>query len=105
MAHSAATSPAPGGGVAPTPAFRPHVPDDARIPELTFRAVALGSLLGIVFGASSLYLFLKVGMTVSASIPVAVAFIAYSPVAIHRTSSVTGPSTASASAIHELMSP
>ena len=34
--------------------------------------MALGSLLGIVFGASSLYLFLKVGMTVSASIPVAV---------------------------------
>ena len=34
--------------------------------------MVLGSLLGIVFGASSLYLFLKVGMTVSASIPVAV---------------------------------
>ena len=34
--------------------------------------MALGSLLGIIFGASSLYLFLKVGMTVSASIPVAV---------------------------------
>ena len=42
------------------------------MPELTFSAVALGSILGIVFGASSLYLFLKVGMTVSASIPVAV---------------------------------
>jgi len=48
------------------------VPDDVQMPELTFRAVALGSLLGIIFGASSLYLFLKVGMTVSASIPVAV---------------------------------
>ena len=35
-------------------------------------AVVLGSILGIIFGASSLYLFLKVGMTVSASIPVAV---------------------------------
>src|SRR4051794_24510124 len=58
----------------PTPAgeFRPYVPDDARVPELTASAVLLGSLLGIVFGASSLYLFLKVGMTVSASIPVAV---------------------------------
>ena len=44
----------------------------AQLPELTFSAVALGSILGIVFGASSLYLFLKVGMTVSASIPVAV---------------------------------
>ena len=52
--------------------FRPFVPDSQTIPELTLSAVLLGSLLGIVFGASSLYLFLKVGMTVSASIPVAV---------------------------------
>ena len=42
------------------------------MPELTVSAVVLGTILGIVFGASSLYLFLKVGMTVSASIPVAV---------------------------------
>ncbi|WP_165074004.1 OPT family oligopeptide transporter [Paludisphaera rhizosphaerae] len=52
--------------------FRPYVPADQEPAELTFRAVALGSLLGVIFGASSLYLFLKVGMTVSASIPVAV---------------------------------
>ena len=52
--------------------FQPYVPDKAELPELTLSAVVLGSLLGIVFGASSLYLFLKVGMTVSASIPVAV---------------------------------
>ena len=51
---------------------QPYVPDSATIPELTWSAVALGSVLGIMFGASSLYLFLKVGMTVSASIPVAV---------------------------------
>jgi putative OPT family oligopeptide transporter len=42
------------------------------MPEFTWRAVIVGSALGIVFGASSLYLVLKVGMTVSASIPVAV---------------------------------
>ena len=42
------------------------------MPEFTWRAVVVGSALGIVFGASSLYLVLKVGMTVSASIPVAV---------------------------------
>ena len=42
------------------------------MPEFTWSAVLLGSVLGIVFGASSLYLVLKVGMTVSASIPVAV---------------------------------
>ncbi|APW62631.1 OPT family oligopeptide transporter [Paludisphaera borealis] len=58
--------------VHPEAAFQPHVPDDSQMPELTVRAVVLGSLLGVVFGASSLYLFLKVGMTVSASIPVAV---------------------------------
>ncbi len=52
--------------------FRPYVPDQVVMPELTWPSVALGSLLGIVFGASSLYLLLKVSMTVSASIPVAV---------------------------------
>jgi putative OPT family oligopeptide transporter len=52
--------------------FRPLVPDDSKMPEFTFQAVATGTLLGLVFGASSLYLVMKVGMTVSASIPVAV---------------------------------
>jgi putative OPT family oligopeptide transporter len=52
--------------------FQPYIPDKADLKELTWPAVVLGSLLGVVFGASSLYLFLKVGMTVSASIPVAV---------------------------------
>jgi putative OPT family oligopeptide transporter len=55
-----------------TPSFQPYIPDKAELPELTWAPVVVGSLLGIVFGASSLYLFLKVGMTVSASIPVAV---------------------------------
>ena len=54
------------------PSHQPYVPDSTTIPELTWSAVLLGSVLGILFGASSLYLFLKVGMTVSASIPVAV---------------------------------
>src|SRR2546427_5176480 len=40
--------------------------------ELTWRALVMGTFLGMVFGASSLYLVLKVGLTVSASIPVAV---------------------------------
>jgi putative OPT family oligopeptide transporter len=53
-------------------AFKPFVPDEARLPELTIRAVLLGSLLGIVFGASSVYLALRVGLTVSASVPIAV---------------------------------
>jgi putative OPT family oligopeptide transporter len=52
--------------------FKPFVPDDEEIHELTWAPVVVGSLLGIIFGASSLYLVLKVGLTVSASIPVAV---------------------------------
>ena len=55
-----------------SPEVRPYIADDADIPELTWPAVLLGAVLGIVFGASSLYLVLRVGMTVSASIPVAV---------------------------------
>ena len=51
---------------------QPYVPAEETMPEFTPSAVLLGAVLGIVFGASSLYLVLKVGMTVSASIPVAV---------------------------------
>src|SRR4051812_46802516 len=51
---------------------RPFIPPSARLPELTPLPLIMGTLLGIVFGASSLYLVLKVGLTVSASIPVAV---------------------------------
>ncbi|MGE4234291.1 MAG: OPT family oligopeptide transporter [Bacteriovoracia bacterium] len=51
---------------------KPFIPDSKVIPELTPVPLIVGTLLGIVFGASSLYLALKVGMTVSASIPVAV---------------------------------
>src|SRR5882724_3206510 len=54
------------------PTFRPYVSPETTLPEFTARALILGTLLGIVFGASSLYLVLKVGITVSASIPVAV---------------------------------
>ena len=54
------------------PAFRPFIPANVVLPELTIFPLILGTLLGIVFGASSLYLVLKVGLTVSASIPVAV---------------------------------
>lgn len=57
---------------APSAPFKPYVPDEASLPELTFRAVALGSVLGLLFGASSVYLALRVGLTVSASVPIAV---------------------------------
>src|SRR2546427_2643010 len=52
--------------------FRPFIPAGVRLRELSPLALVIGTLLGIVFGASSLYLVLKVGLTVSASIPVAV---------------------------------
>ena len=52
--------------------FRPYVPPEKDIPEFTPRAVILGALLGIVFGAVTVYLALRAGLTVSASIPVAV---------------------------------
>ncbi|HEY0456176.1 MAG TPA: oligopeptide transporter, OPT family, partial [Verrucomicrobiae bacterium] len=52
--------------------FQPFIPASAHLREFTARALILGTLLGMVFGASSLYLVLKVGLTVSASIPVAV---------------------------------
>src|SRR5260370_30997244 len=52
--------------------FRPYIPADMRLRELTPLPLIMGTLLGMVFGASSLYLVLKVGLTVSASIPVAV---------------------------------
>ncbi len=57
--------------------FEPFIPATARMAELTPRALILGTLLGMVFGASSLYLVLKVGITVSASIPVAVISLAF----------------------------
>src|ERR1044072_7569137 len=52
--------------------FRPFIPPGARLRELTALPLIIGTLLGIIFGASSMYLVLKVGLTVSASIPVAV---------------------------------
>jgi len=52
--------------------FRPHIGPEEALPELTARALILGAVLGIVFGAASTYLALRVGLTVSASVPIAV---------------------------------
>jgi len=56
----------------PPGTHQPYVSDNEKMSEFTWSAVFLGTFLGIIFGASSLYLVLKVGLTVSASIPVAV---------------------------------
>ncbi len=52
--------------------FKSYIPASVQMRELTVIPLIVGTLLGIIFGASSLYLVLKVGLTVSASIPVAV---------------------------------
>lgn len=52
--------------------FRPYIPSDKVVPEFTVTSVVLGILLAVVFGGANAYLGLRVGMTVSASIPAAV---------------------------------
>jgi putative OPT family oligopeptide transporter len=51
---------------------KPFIPASVTLPEFTPRAIIVGALLGIIFGASSVYLALRTGLTVSASIPIAV---------------------------------
>jgi putative OPT family oligopeptide transporter len=60
----------------PAAEFEPYIAPSTSIREFTVRSIILGTILGMVFGASSLYLVLKVGLTVSASIPVAVISLA-----------------------------
>lgn len=52
--------------------FKPYISATDSIPEFTLKAILLGSMFGIIFGASTVYLALKAGLTVSASIPIAV---------------------------------
>ena len=53
-------------------AFKPYISADRNVAEFTVKSVVLGSLFGILFGCSTVYLALKAGLTVSASIPIAV---------------------------------
>lgn len=64
-------------GPVPRVPFEPFIASDTIIRELTPLPLLVGTLLGVIFGASSLYLVLKVGLTVSASIPVAVISITF----------------------------
>ena len=52
--------------------FKPYIPADKVMPELTVTSVIIGILLAVLFGGANAYLGLRVGMTVSASIPAAV---------------------------------
>src|SRR5689334_9247751 len=60
----------------PSDKFKPYIPDELYIKEFSFRAILLGAFFGIIFGASTVYLALRAGLTVSASIPIAVLSIA-----------------------------
>ena len=52
--------------------FKTYIAPSDLIPEFTPKAIILGAIFGIIFGAATVYLGLKVGLTVSASIPIAV---------------------------------
>ncbi len=52
--------------------FKPFIPADKVVPELTVTSIIIGALLAVLFGGANAYLGLRVGMTVSASIPAAV---------------------------------
>jgi OPT family oligopeptide transporter len=54
---------------------KPYIPDESNVAEFTPKAVIFGVIFGIIFGASTVYLALRAGLTVSASIPIAVVAI------------------------------
>jgi uncharacterized oligopeptide transporter (OPT) family protein len=56
----------------PKKSFQPFVAPESQMKELTVKSILVGSLFGVIFGASTVYLALKAGLTVSASIPIAV---------------------------------
>src|ERR1041384_1863246 len=56
--------------------FKPFVSPETNMKELTVKSILVGSLFGVIFGAATVYLALKAGLTVSASIPIAVLSIA-----------------------------
>jgi OPT family oligopeptide transporter len=57
----------------PEAEFKPYIPAErSDVPEFTLKAIIIGVIFGIIFGAATVYLALKAGLTVSASIPIAV---------------------------------
>ena len=55
--------------------FKPYIPAEKITPEFTITSIIMGVVLAVVFGAANAYLGLRVGMTVSASIPAAVIIV------------------------------
>ena len=66
--------------------FKPYIPADKVTPEFTVTSIVMGSLLAIIFGAANAYLGLRVGMTISASIPAAVISMAVIRVILKKNS-------------------
>lgn len=66
--------------------FKPYIPADKVTPEITVVSVLMGMLLAVIFGAANAYLGLKVGITISASIPAAVIAMGVIRVVMHRNS-------------------
>ncbi|WP_276362530.1 OPT/YSL family transporter [Daejeonella sp. H1SJ63] len=52
--------------------FKPYIPASSTVAEFTVKSILLGAIFGVIFGAATVYLALKAGLTVSASIPIAV---------------------------------
>mgnify|MGYP003311855789 CR=1 FL=1 len=66
--------------------FKPYIPAEKITPELTITSIVMGIILAVVFGAANAYLGLRVGLTVSASIPAAVAAMGIIRVGMRRNS-------------------
>ena len=65
--------------------FRPFIAPETKMAEFTIKAIVTGATFGIIFGAATVYLALKAGLTVSASIPIAVMAITLSRVFLKTT--------------------
>jgi putative OPT family oligopeptide transporter len=72
VSKSSATSDRPWSSTAPPGEFRPYISPEETLKEFTIRAVVLGALFGLLFGAVTVYVGLRAGLTVSASIPISV---------------------------------
>jgi putative OPT family oligopeptide transporter len=72
IAKQESRSTAAWSSTAPAGEFRPYVPEGANVAEFTVKAILFGAIFGIIFGAVTVYVGLRAGLTVSASIPIAV---------------------------------
>jgi putative OPT family oligopeptide transporter len=70
MAHTSIQTPPP--APATSRGFQPYIPPSQSPAEFTAKAIVIGIIFGVIFGASTVYLGLRAGLTVSASIPIAV---------------------------------